>query len=79
MGEIILKGYLCERCNHKWPPRNFSNQKPFVCPKCKSPYWNTPKKNSSDKKTKSYGLFPPSSKKEVETFGLFPNNKKKNG
>ena len=21
MGEIILKGYQCERCSHKWVPR----------------------------------------------------------
>ena len=38
MGEINLKGYICERCNHKWVPRN--SNKPIVCPKCKSPYWN---------------------------------------
>jgi len=38
MGEIMLKGYVCERCNHKWVPRD--KHKPFVCPKCKSPYWD---------------------------------------
>jgi len=38
MGEIMLKGYVCERCNHKWVPRD--KQKPLVCPKCKSPYWD---------------------------------------
>jgi hypothetical protein len=41
MGEITLKGYECERCKHTWVPRE--NELPKVCPKCKSPYWNTPR------------------------------------
>ena len=43
MAEIILKGYRCERCGHKWAPRN-PEEKPRVCPKCKSPYWDKPRK-----------------------------------
>ena len=31
----------CERCAHKWASRETSRL-PKVCPKCKSPYWNTP-------------------------------------
>jgi hypothetical protein len=31
----------CLRCNHEWMPR--SEQKPTVCPKCNSPYWDKPK------------------------------------
>jgi hypothetical protein len=42
MGEITLKGFVCERCSHKWVPRE--DEIPKVCPKCKSPYWNTPRK-----------------------------------
>ena len=42
MGEVMLKGYKCERCNHKWVPREES--KPTVCPKCKSPYWDKEKR-----------------------------------
>lgn len=42
MGEITLKGYQCERCNHKWIPRE-ENEIPRVCPKCKSPYWDKPR------------------------------------
>lgn len=42
MGEITLKGFVCERCGHKWVPRE--NEIPRVCPKCKSPYWNKPRK-----------------------------------
>lgn len=43
MAEVMLKGYQCERCEHKWVPRN-EGDFPTVCPKCKSPYWNKPKK-----------------------------------
>lgn len=43
MGKIKIEGYICERCKHKWVPRN-SNEEPMVCPKCKSPYWNRPRK-----------------------------------
>lgn len=42
MAEITLKGYLCDRCGHKWVPRE--DEIPRVCPKCKSPYWNIPRK-----------------------------------
>lgn len=38
-----VKGYECLRCGHQWQPRG--NAPPLVCPKCKSPYWDTaPKK-----------------------------------
>ena len=38
MPQIALKGYLCERCGHKWLPKEETKDKPKVCPKCKSPY-----------------------------------------
>ena len=41
--EIKTKGYKCERCEHEWIPRN-KEETPIICPKCKSPYWNKPKK-----------------------------------
>jgi len=50
MGEIKLSGYICERCSHVWVPRSMgkaSSKKPLVCPKCKSPYWNIPRKNKN--------------------------------
>jgi DNA-directed RNA polymerase subunit RPC12/RpoP len=30
--------FICNRCGHKWTPRE--NGEPKVCPNCKSPYWN---------------------------------------
>ncbi|MFH1307336.1 MAG: hypothetical protein ABIH72_00610 [archaeon] len=53
MGNITLKGFICERCTHKWIPRNL--QEPRVCPKCKSPYWNVPRKKKK-KMQKKGGL-----------------------
>jgi len=39
-----LPTYTCLRCSHEWHPR--TNETPTVCPKCKSPYWNVPRKIS---------------------------------
>jgi DNA-directed RNA polymerase subunit RPC12/RpoP len=39
---ITIMGYRCERCTHEWAPKSFDKE-PKVCPKCKSPYWNTPR------------------------------------
>lgn len=44
MPTITLKGYQCERCGHKWLPKEDTKNKPKVCPKCKSPYWDTPRR-----------------------------------
>ena len=37
-------GYRCERCGHQWLPRGDSAEEPRVCPRCKSPYWNRPRR-----------------------------------
>jgi uncharacterized Zn ribbon protein len=42
MAKITLEGFQCERCRHEWVARGA--EEPKVCPKCKTPYWNTPKK-----------------------------------
>ncbi len=44
MSKFHLLGYHCERCEHAWAPR-VPDQEPKVCPKCKSPYWNRPRRN----------------------------------
>lgn len=43
---ITIMGYKCERCGHEWLPRA-EGQEPKVCPKCKSPYWDMPKKQAT--------------------------------
>lgn len=41
---ITVMGYRCERCGHEWVPRGETEQEPRLCPKCKSAYWNEPRK-----------------------------------
>jgi len=43
-----VKGYRCERCEHKWMPRK--EEYPTICPICKSAYWDKPRKNHIKKK-----------------------------
>lgn len=43
---ITVFKYTCERCNHEWIPRDIDNE-PRVCPRCKSPYWNRPRRERS--------------------------------
>ena len=39
--EDQMKILKCKRCNHEWASRKPDKVK--VCPKCKSPYWDTDK------------------------------------
>jgi predicted Zn-ribbon and HTH transcriptional regulator len=32
----------CLRCGESWYPRGLTD--PVTCPKCRSPYWNIPRK-----------------------------------
>ena len=48
MARVKVSGFRCERCKHTWVPRHDSSE-PKVCPKCKSPYWDTPRKNKRRK------------------------------
>ena len=47
MGKVKIthNGFSCERCEHKWIPRK--KTRPRVCPKCKSAYWDVPKKKKT--------------------------------
>ncbi len=42
--KLTVQGFKCDRCGHEWVPRK-EDEEPRVCPKCKSPYWNVPRKN----------------------------------
>jgi len=41
-GVFTKKNKVCIRCSHTWESRV---ENPKVCPKCKSPYWNTKRRN----------------------------------
>ena len=46
-GEIWVKGFQC-RCGHVWVNRDPRNPtRPRVCPRCKSPYWDSPRVRKS--------------------------------
>jgi hypothetical protein len=44
---ITVMGFRCERCSHEWIPRGGAEDEPKVCPSCKSPYWNRPRKSAT--------------------------------
>jgi DNA-directed RNA polymerase subunit RPC12/RpoP len=35
--------FKCARCGHEWTPR--LAERPRLCPKCKSPYWDKPRRS----------------------------------
>ncbi len=41
--QVMIDGYQCERCDHPWVPRD-KTEKPTICPRCKSPYYDKPRK-----------------------------------
>jgi protein-arginine kinase activator protein McsA len=43
---ITVMGYRCDRCEHEWIPVSAAKE-PKVCPKCKSAYWDTPRKQAT--------------------------------
>jgi len=40
MPDKIVK---CKRCGHSWKPRKPISEI-VICPKCRSPYWNKPRR-----------------------------------
>jgi len=56
---MVVNAFECLRCGHKWIPRVELSQlegelkdKPRICPKCKSAYWDLEKKNGVKKDDK---------------------------
>jgi predicted Zn-ribbon and HTH transcriptional regulator len=45
--QVVQDGWQCERCGHQWVPR--VTETPSVCPKCKSPYWDRPRRVPKEK------------------------------
>lgn len=46
MVRITLPGWKCERCGHEW--RGKTSEPPKCCGKCKSPYWQSPRKKETN-------------------------------
>jgi len=44
MAIIKKQAYQCDRCKHEWYPRLQVDEIPAMCPKCKSAYWNKPRR-----------------------------------
>ncbi len=51
---LTVNAFHCLRCGYEWIPRVNMRQlkekivdKPRICPNCKSPYWDLPKKNKN--------------------------------
>src|SRR2546422_3244317 len=44
MARVQIPGVESERCGHIWTPRLQGEETPRVCPKCKSPYWDKPRR-----------------------------------
>ena len=50
IGMVLLPGCRC-RCGHEWFPRN-RQERPRVCPKCKSYNWDFPRLEGNPSATK---------------------------
>ena len=53
MGKVKVDAYQCERCGHVWLPREATKREhrdPVICPKCKSAYWDIPRKDKEGRK-----------------------------
>ena len=50
MAYVLIEGYMCERCTYRWGSRTGFGVRgqtdPRVCPHCKSPYWNKPRRKN---------------------------------
>lgn len=48
MPQTQVPAWECNRCGHIWVGRNWPSrddgEKPMLCPKCRTPYWDTPRK-----------------------------------
>jgi predicted Zn-ribbon and HTH transcriptional regulator len=47
VAKIKMDAWRCERCGHRWVPRVMTKH-PTICPKCKSPYWDKPRRKTAN-------------------------------
>ena len=60
---MVLPTNTCLRCGHTWVKRI---EKPKFCPRCRSPYWDTPRIRKRRKKTKEQGVKTEKKEKTIE-------------
>jgi len=48
--KVQVNKYVCERCGHIWIGRTMTI--PKFCPKCKTLYWNIPRKSKNKQNDK---------------------------
>ena len=61
-------GCRCERCEAEWIPRD-PDVEPEACPRCKSPYWNRPKKLGKAGSMTTYEDFKTAVEKTIKNAG----------
>jgi len=44
MPQRQVRAWECNRCHHVWVAR--SKRKPLTCPKCRSAYWDEPRRRA---------------------------------
>ena len=65
MSTPMVYSLACKRCENIWNPRV---EKPTVCPKCHSPYWNKPRREPSENSGFPYPLeFNSALKQQIKT------------
>ncbi len=69
MGRVDFSGFKCERCGHLWAPRQALDSGeevalPKVCPKCKSAWWDVPRKEKKAKGPDAKGKAAPKERKK---------------
>jgi hypothetical protein len=65
---ITVMGCRCERCAYEWIPRDLDVE-PEACPRCKSPYWNKPRKAGSTAPMTTFDEFKTAVEKAIRNAG----------
>ena len=77
MPKVQIWGFQCSRCRHQWVPREGVEQ-PQVCPRCKSPYWDRPRRGEipPEERIKPKGFLAHELNKKTVEFNLLRGNQR---
>ena len=53
MPRIMIEGYLCSLCGHRWAPEALGCSPLKQCPSCESAHWDLSGNNEADRKRAS--------------------------